>query len=223
MPPPNHRFYAWSRHKQNLFIGLSIGLFFLLIIASMSGLIFNRFWTLLLFPLIFIPAQFVDTPSGVRSGRFIYFSPLFIVEKQKDDFILHGGTLFDYLFVFNWQDLGEPARRKVVAEFLSGLNAFVHYLEDQKLHDVEISGTSYFFNGRNAERYGFETAPVAGAQQVIIGFNFLVLMATYSFTQGRLVFPPLNQLKAVKSDGKTLIQHKDQLAKIVGRLEKTIS
>jgi len=215
-----HRFYSWSRTKQNLFLFFCYSLFFLIILLSFSGLFFGHIWSLCLFPLIFIPAQLVDTPTGMRRGRLLYFSPLFLVEQDKDNnFILHGGSLFDFLFVFKWHDAGETARRRLVTDFLSGLLAFTHYLKANDLGDAVVKGSSYFFSYRNAKRYGFDVDSTAQSQQIILSMNYIVILATYSFTRGKLALPPISHMKTVQSTGATLIKHQERLSSSLTRIQ----
>ena len=216
-----HRFYQWSRREQNLFL-ICCGLLFLAIILfCIIALLFGWIWVLLFYPTIFILAQFIDTPVGQREGRLLYFSPLFLVEKGKDGtFTLHGGTLFDVLFVFNWQDRGEPARRKMITEFLGGLLAFTQFLKENNLDDVTIKGSSYFFSERNAQRYGFNIEPLNQGQKLILYINYVVILLTYSFTNGKLSRPPIGQTKSVQCTGKDLLAHQQKLSKTVARIQK---
>ena len=221
MQSPPHKFYEWSKLKQNAFLFLFGFFFFGLTILSFSGLIIGWYWTIFLYPLIFVIAQFIDTPLGYRSGRLIYFSPLFLVEKVKtDEYVLHGGTAFDYFFVFTWKDKGESARRQVMKSFLSGLLEFAEHLDRNQLSEVKVRGSSYFFNERNAQRYGFEVLNTEMSQKIILGLNFAVLLLMYSFTKGKLSFPPIREIKTVSSTGRNLIDTKDQISRVLSRMGK---
>jgi hypothetical protein len=215
-----HRFYEWSKRKQNGFLCLCGMLFFVVIVLSFAGLLLGWYWSVLLYPLIFILAQFADTPLGHRSGRLIYFSPLFLAEKEKSGgFILHGGTVFDYVFVFSWQQAGETARRQVVEQFIAGLLAFVRYLEANDLYETRIKGSSYFFNARNAHRYGFEIVKTEDMQRLIMAMNYAVLLVMYSFTQGKVALPPIREIKTVQSTGKKLIGKRKQIMRVLRKIE----
>ncbi len=215
-----HRFYEWSKRKQNTFLYLCGVIFLVLISLSFAGLLLGWYWSVFLYPLAFILAQFVDTPLGHRSGRLIYFSPLFLVEKDKSDgFILHGGTVFDYVFVFSWQKAGETARHQVVEQFIAGLLAFVQYLETNHLYETRIKGSSYFFNKRNVHQYGFEIVETKIIQRLIMAVNYAVLFLMYSFTQGKVAFPPVRQIKTVQSTGKKLTEKKELITSVLRKIE----
>jgi hypothetical protein len=218
-----HRFYTWSRTKQNLFLTF-VGLAWLLYVLLLyAGTLLGCWFCIIFYPTIFIFIQFIDTPFGQREGRFIYFSPLFLVEKKtKGEYIIHGGTAFDYLFVFRWQDRGEKARRQILRDFLRGMLAFTEYLEQEGLQDAKLKGSSYFFNERNAKRYGFDVVETDGIQQIILFMNYFVLLATYSFTQGRLAFPNLSAVKTVESSGEALILKKEGIVSLLTKLSKMI-
>jgi hypothetical protein len=214
-----HRFYQWSKRKQNVFIILCVLSFMGIIGFSLAGLLLGWFWSVLLFPLIFIPAQCVDTPLGFRSGRLIYFSPLFLVEKRDSgDYVLHGGTIFDYFFVFSWQDAGETARQQVLKDFMLGLLTFTEHLEQHDLEEATINGSSYFFNARNAKRYGFKIVETEQSQQITLGMNYVVLILMYSFTHGKIAFPPIGKITTVSSTGGQLIKNKQQITKVLSRI-----
>lgn len=215
-----HRFYEWSKRKQNTFLFLC-GMFFLIVIGlSFVGLLLGWYWSVFLYPLIFIVAQFVDTPLGHRSGRLIYFSPLFLVERERSGgFILHGGTLFDYFFVFSWKEAGEVARRQVVEQFIAGLLAFIEYLGTNQMYETRIKGSSYFFSERNAHRYGFEIVETESTQRLILVMNYVVLFVMYSFTRGKVAFPPIREIKTVQSTGKKLIGKREQISRVLRRIK----
>jgi hypothetical protein len=201
-----HRFYQWPRRRQNMFLAL-VALGYLFLPAFALLLLINGWWVgMLVFFILFIPAQFLDTPLGQRRGRFLYFAPLFLVEKRAaDHFVLHGGTSFDYFFCFTWRDAGAKARRQLLADFVSGLQEFATYLAENGLEEAKIEGSSYFFSARNARRFGFSSRAADNGQRLILYVNYLVLLATYSFAQGRCARPPIHQLKTVQADGRDLI------------------
>ena len=205
-----HRFYAWPLKKQKWFIAgvyITLATLFLSIIALV--VIKEVFWPLILFPFILVSlASFGDAPSGKISGSLIYYSPLFISTKpRKNKTIIHAGTPFDYFFVFRKKDRGIKAKKIVLIYFLDGLIKFIDNLSENSNESLTIEGTSYFFSEKTARKLGFEVAKAGFDQVFILTFNFLPLMFSYSFTQGKWSFPKLGNMKQVSiSSGDLILQ-----------------
>ena len=217
----SHRFYSWSQRKQKIFIYLlylTLGLLMLGVIVLIA--IFKVVWPLIILPFFIITvASFADAPSGKHSGSLIYYSPFFIVTKVKNGkSILHAGTPFDYFFVFRREDYGMKARKKVLTEFLRGLIRYMDHLPEE---EIVIEGTSYFFNERTAKKLGFDIKPAGIDQVIILGFNFLPLMLTYSFTKGKFGFPDLGKIKKVSISSKKLVLQRNKIELLLERMESS--
>lgn len=95
-----HKFYQKTEREQSSILWMTIGALIItcgiiLLISMVTGF----YLLLILLPvLMLIAAPFVDLPMGKKAGKFIYHSPLFIAEKERDNkIVVHGGTLFDYI------------------------------------------------------------------------------------------------------------------------------
>ena len=215
----SHRFYKRSRIKQKLFIFLIyISLAVFLIGAIILIAIFKIVWPLFILPFLMITvASFADAPSGKLSGSLIYYSPFFIATKpRKGKVILHAGTPFDYYFVFRRKDRGIKARKEVLTQFLRGM---IRFIDDLPKEEITVEGTSYFFNERTARRLGFDIKPAGMDQVIILGFNFLPLMLTYSFTKGKPGFPDLNHIKKGSISSKKLVLQRDKIERLLNGIQ----
>lgn len=136
-------------------------------------------------------APFVDTPQGQRTGKLIYYSPLFITEKEKKGkVIIHGGTLFDYYYVVPRNFSGNRRRRLILRQYAIGLLNLLEAFENRK-EEIELKGTSYIINKRTAKKLGFHTAPTDGLQQLILLYNYIPVTWSYSIAKGKLSFPSI--------------------------------
>ena len=150
-----HRFYLKSK-KEQVWIQIRIG-FIAFLILLLNFLICWK--TGFFIPLILgIPitlslvAPFFDVPALKKSGDIIYYSPLFLAEKQKKDKItVHGGTLFDYFFVIDRNLNGRKRMNFILQQYLEGLNRLIDRLEQENSENLTIHGTSYILNERTAQ------------------------------------------------------------------------
>jgi hypothetical protein len=143
-----HRFYNKSRKEQNRILGaIALG-FMLMITASIIISIYAEIYLIgiLTFAIgLSIIAPFFDMPSLKKSGKIIYYSPLFIAEKPKNDTLkVHGGTLFDYYFVIDKERNAKERTNFILQQYVEGLlRLMADYKTDEKLI---IRGTSYIIN-----------------------------------------------------------------------------
>ena len=215
-----HRFYRWPVRKQWAFFALVISLAIILFVGMiLLTVVLKSPFSFLLWPLFTLLPPFLDTPQGKKSGSLTYYAPLFIVAKSSKKYVIHGGTLFDYLFVFGWRGNGRSHRTIVLYNFVAGLINLIEELEQNPAKQVKIEGTSYFFNERNARRLGFTTGKPDAGQTIILAFNYLPLLVSYSLAQGKLSFPRLTHILKAETSSTELIQHKARLVKMRERLQ----
>ena len=114
-----HAFYSLTPNQQRLFQLKLAGLFIVFNLLVGFGLYWLGFWMLI--PLVVgfslsVFAPFVDVPGGVKAGSLIYYSPLLIGEKVKNQrLVLHGGSLFDYYFVLDRTANAQQRRKSIYA------------------------------------------------------------------------------------------------------------
>ena len=217
-----HDFYLKSEAEQKFFIWKVASL--LLFISAMILFICwitGWYFLLLLFAgILMIFAPFIDTPSGKKQGKLIYYSPLFIVEKQKEDkLVLHGGTLFDYYFVIDRDQNSAERTKFILRNYLQGIVNMIHEYEQSGKPNPKIKATSYIINERTAKKAGFKVVKTDGLQSIILFLNYIPLTLSYSISKGKLSFPNISKVKSYKCEMKDLIARKDFLQSLLKRFD----
>lgn len=207
-----HRFYTKSKREQNRIMALiGLGAFFVvllgLFVSWITGIYLLGLFT---FPLVLsLVAPFFDTPSLVKSGKLSYHSLLFLSEKPAKGVIkIHGGTLFDYVFVMDRKMKGKQRTVFILQQFLEGLLDLVEEQAKSQDGPVKIQGTSYIMNKRTAERIGFKIIKADVVQRLILIFNYFNLMIMSSMAKGRWVFPNLKDTMTFEADLNDLVARK---------------
>ena len=206
----NHKFYTKGKKEQNktLFL-ISIGSLTIIILSIIVSILTGLF----LIPVIAIPvtlsiiAPFLDMPSLKSSGRIIYFSPLFIAEQPREGTIhVHGGTLFDYVFVIDRALNGRQRTEFILQQYLSGLLNLMEKYKDEK--QLKIRGTSYIINERTAQKLGFKTVPTNLFQRFILGYNYFNILISNSIAKNKVSFPKLSNTKTFEAKIIYLLERK---------------
>lgn len=221
----NHRFYNKNKKEQNnilivLAICSLIIIFFSVIISIYSGIYLIGILTFAI--TLSIIAPFFDMPSLKKSGRMIYYSPLFIAEKPKNGLIkIHGGTLFDYHFVIDKKMNGKQRTDFIIQQYLDGLLHLIEKYEKNKR--MKIQGTSYIINKRTAEKIGFEIVETDVLQKIILIFNYFNILLSNSIAKNKLSFPKLNKTKTFDADVSQLLKRKEYIEKLNKSLKGSIA
>lgn len=217
-----HKFYQKSKKEQNqIFATIAIATILILIIAIFIALKLNlRLTGILIFAIVLsIIAPFFDMPSLKKSGKMIYYSPLFITEKPKNGTIkIHGGTLFDYYFVIDKTLNGKQRTDFIIQQYIQGLLCLMEKHGNES--DMKIRGTSYILNPRTAEKLGFTVTRTDILQRFILTYNYFNILISNSIAKNRLSFPKLNNTITFETDFKQLAQHKDYIYKLNNTLIK---
>lgn len=205
-------FYEWLLWVQwPIAIVLFVG-----VLLAMSGL-FNALNTLWGIPavMLFVPVFFFGTTPLMRLlGVYTYYSPLLLVfGASKNHYDLHNGTSFDYLIHMKWADRGVRANRKILAYYFEGLLNIIKELEAGALPmSLTISGTSYFFSDRTAERLGFRLEKPSLFYRLNLIFVFVELFWMYSYAHGQWRIPNVFAAKKAVISGADLVKQKDRIA-----------
>ncbi|MBD8487175.1 hypothetical protein IFO69_00305 [Echinicola sp. CAU 1574] len=210
----NHPFYQKPIKEQKRFIILAGMIIFSVFGLIISLAVLTKFYWLSLIAAfwLIISAPFVDTPTGKKSGKLHYYSPLFISEKLSNNkVIFHGGTLFDYYFVLDFSQSGRRRTHFIIHNYLEGILAFIEKHESDFADDTVLEGTSYILHAKTAQKLGFSPAQTDGIQTIILLLNYPTLTLSYSISKGRLSFPKLSRVKTYQS---TLGKLKSQKEKI---------
>jgi hypothetical protein len=213
-----HKFYLKTEKEQKQaqvkFAGIAIVFnLILLILLFMIGL---PLLSVLFFGItLSIIAPFFDTPSLAKKGQLIYYSPLFLTEKEKNGVItIHGGTLFDYYYVIDRTLNGTQRTNLIIKGYLDGLLNLIEEYEGTVPNAIKIKGTSYIINERTANKIGLKKVKTNLLQSFILGFNFVNLTCSYSLAKGKLSFPDLRNTHSFEGDLDTLIQQKAYLLRL---------
>lgn len=167
-----------------------------------------------------IIAPFFDTPSGIKRGKLIYYSSLFLAEPEKKGEIkIHGGTLFDYVFVLDKKMSGNTRTRFILQKYLEGLLNLMADYEEKANKEIMITGTSYILNKRTANKLGFRLVTTDPVQKLILIYNYFNLLISNSIAKGKLSFPNINRIITVEASLDELCQNKTYITLFYERLK----
>ena len=221
----NHRFYNKSKKEQNRILIMTaiiaIGIIFLSIVASIiSGIYLIGILAAAITLSIFAP--FFDMPSLKKSGRMVYYSPLFITEKPKNGLIkIHGGTLFDYYFVIDKKMNGKQRKVFIIQQYVSGLLSLLEEYKNDK--QTKIRGTSYIINKKTARKIGFRIVETDILQKITLTYNYVNILISNSIAKNKLSFPKVNKTRTFESNISQLLERKEYIEKLNKSLKSTIA
>lgn len=160
--------------------------------------------------------MFTTTPFLTLLGVYKYLSPMLLVYSPNHKlYDLHNGTSFDYLFLMRKVKAGSPARRLMLKYYLEGLLQIIQDLKSGKLPtELVISGSSYFFSERTAERLGFTIQKADSFVYFNSAFNLLDLTWMYSYAHGRFRFPKLSDIKKASISGEDLLKQEAYILRL---------
>lgn len=217
----DHPFYAMPplRQRRLQWVVVISLLITLLLFVSLAYL-FTAYWILLfLFLPIQLAAPFLDMPAGKKLGKLVYYAPLFVVEpRRKELVVLHGGTLFDYVFVLRGISSSQRRRQRVWHDYVRGLLLLAEACMEEDKGARILRGTSYFLTPRTARRFGFHQKSTQTIQQFLIWVNAAQLTLAYSVMRRRLAFPPLRRIRTFETTAAELWEHRDVLLALEERL-----
>ncbi|MGB2087162.1 MAG: hypothetical protein ACPHVL_00860 [Psychroflexus salarius] len=217
----NHKFYNKSKKDQNRFqfvLALSSLVVLTLLIPVVVYVEFYFIGALFFAILLSIIAPFFDMPSLKKSGKMQYYSSLFIAESPKNNIIkIHGGTLFDYYFVIDWNMTGKQRTNYVIRQYLIGLLSLIETHENNP--SMKIQGTSYVINKRTAQKIGFQVIETNVLQKVILSYNYFNILISNSLAKNRLAFPKINNTKSFEAEISQLLKRKDYINKLIESLK----
>ncbi|TDN88116.1 hypothetical protein DET49_10966 [Salegentibacter sp. 24] len=222
-PIEKHKFYIKSNKEQTLEILKFSGLALLIFLGFvLIGLFLEwYFLPLLALPLILsVLAPFIDTPQGKKQGKLIYYTPLFITEKIKNEkIIIHGGTLFDYYYVLdrNWKE--RQRIRFILRQYILGLLKLSESFHAKNAEYISLEGTSYILNERTAEKLGFHKKRTNFLQQFILTYNYLQILLANSIAKGKLSFPDLARVNTYTAPLSAIKQNKIFLKQLADKLK----
>ena len=168
---------------------------------------------------MFIYAPFIDVPSGIKSGDFIYYSPLLMGEKiKKNRLVLHSGSLFDYYFVLDRQSNSQERKKSVFSANIEGLLKLINQYENNQPTHIKIKATSYIINSRTAKKLGLQKTDSDMLQYFILYLNFFNLTCALSLLNNKLTWPKINQTSTYEGELDSLIAQKSKLIALQKKL-----
>lgn len=196
--------------KVQWFWSILFGLIFLeLCLLWMYLMTLHIAWIFFVFTLVSL--QHLLLTSWMRlTGVYDYLSPMLLVfNPNVEEYDLHNGTSFDYLWVMRGVRAGGELRNKLLAYYFQGLLQIINRIERGELpQTVLIKGSSYFFSERTAKRLGFDVLKTDGSVGLNIILNYLDLIWMYSLSRGKLSFPKLGAVKTAQITGEKLLLQK---------------
>jgi len=206
----NHPFYLKPKSEQ-IQIQISIGLVALILFLIFIGIGYiNKsfsFSIILIVITLSIIAPFFDVPSGIKNGNLIYYSSLFLSEKEKKGHVqIHGRTLFDYVFVLNKKLNAKQQTNFVLQKYLEGLLNLID--QHKNTPELVLKGTSFIINKRTANKLGFKIVRTNPLQYAILIFNYFNLLVSNSLVKNKITFPKISKTKTFKSKIGPLLKHK---------------
>lgn len=216
-----HRFYSKTKKEQSrILIWILLLALFVIILSCWLAWVsqFYFFGIIVILGVLTLVAPFIDVPSMKKSGKLRYHSLLMLSEKPKDGVIkIHGGTLFDYVFVIDKKMNGNQRRTFIVQQYVEGLLNLINNTDMGST--TKLQGTSYIINKRTAQRVGFEVMPTDYIQKFILTYNYLNVLVTYSIAKGKLSFPKINRTITFEANLKDIGQKKDFLVTLNKKLK----
>lgn len=178
----------------------------------------------LLFFLYLPIGQFSTTPIFKLSGIYRYYSPMLLgYMSNKNQIDLHNGSSFDYLFVMRKFKSGNEFRNRILLYHLEGLMNIIKELEKGSIPEsVHIVGTSYFFNTRTLNKFGFKLTQPSLFYRFNLLSNFIDLLWMYSVSQGKFSITKLWKANKASIDGGKLIESKEIIIDLYNKLKTKI-
>ncbi len=222
-----HRFYNQPKRKQRN-IQLSVAFGAMAVVALVLYLSWIMGWYLigiLTLPLVIsVIAPFFDTPAARKSGQLTYHSLLFLAEKSKNGLVkIHGGTLFDYVFVLERRMSGTQRTNLILQQYLQGLLHFLEDCENKGVDHLTLRGTSYVLNERTLEKLGFTVVRPDWVQYLILAYSYVNLALSNSIAKNKIALPNLSKIRTFEADIHQLSARKAFIENLNKRLKSKIA
>ena len=219
----NHKFYSKSKKEQNQIL-MKIGFGSLILNVIMAAIAIITGWYIIVMLSVIITisiiAPFFDIPALKNKGKLIYYSSLFIVEEEKNGvIIIHGGSLFDYVFVIDQGLSGTQRTNFILQKYLEGILNLIEDCEKKQNTSVKIKGTSYVLNERTAHKIGLNIIKTDLLQTLILIFNYPNILISNSIAKGKVSFPRIGNIKTFESELKELIGRKEFIRDLSNKLK----
>lgn len=222
MDDAEHPFYAKPRsRRRGIQIRIALAALAInVVLASLS--VATGLYPL---PILFIAvtlsiiAPFFDNPSLKARGELVYYSPLFVAEKQNKGVIkIHGGTLLDYVYVIDRTLSGKQRVNQILVGYIDGLLNLLAAHRDRDLSAITLRGTSYIVNERTARRVGLHKVTNPPLQVLILLYNYINLMVSLSIARAKLSFPTMGDISTFEGRLSDIAERETYLRQLRTRL-----
>lgn len=206
----NHNYYSKSNTEQTkiqLKIGITALLFNLtaLALSVFSGIYFFIFLSVVI--TLSIIAPFFDIPA--------------LKKKEKNKIIkIHGGSLFDYVFVIDRTLNGKQRTNFILQKYLEGILNLIEGYEKEGNTAVKIKGTTYILNERTANKIGLKVVKTDFIQKLILAYNYVNILISNSIAKRKVSFPKINNIRTFEGQLKELIERKEFIRELNNKLKK---
>jgi hypothetical protein len=222
----NHPYYLKPKKEQNK-IQIKIGFIALFLnIVVMVVSIFSGLYFLICISIVTtlsVIAPFFDIPALKKQGKLMYYSTLFVTEKEEKGSIkIHGGSLFDYVFVIDKTLNGQQRTNFILQQYLEGILNLIAVCEKENNTDVKIKGTTYILNERTGHKIGLNSIKTDFIQKLILRFNYVNILISNSIAKRKISFPKLNAIKTFESTIEELIKRRAFIEELNERLKNKI-
>ncbi|MFT6065909.1 MAG: hypothetical protein ACJAYY_000950 [Paraglaciecola sp.] len=222
----NHPYYLKPKKEQNK-IQIKIGFIALFLnIVVMVVSIFSGLYFLICISIVTtlsVIAPFFDIPALKKQGKLMYYSTLFVTEKEEKGSIkIHGGSLFDYVFVIDKTLSGQQRTNFILQQYLEGILNLIAVCEKENNTDVKIKGTTYILNERTGHKIGLNSIKTDFIQKLILRFNYVNILISNSIAKRKISFPKLNAIKTFESTIEELIKRRAFIEELNERLKNKI-
>jgi hypothetical protein len=222
----NHPYYLKPKKEQNK-IQIKIGFIALFLnIVVMVVSIFSGLYFLICISIVTtlsVIAPFFDIPALKKQGKLMYYSTLFVTEKEEKGSIkIHGGSLFDYVFVIDKTLSGQQRTNFILQQYLEGILNLIAVCEKENNTDVKIKGTTYILNERTGHKIGLNSIKTDFIQKLILRFNYVNILISNSIAKRKISFPKLNAIKTFESTIQELIKRRTFIEELNERLKNKI-
>lgn len=148
----------------------------------------------------------------------LYF---FLPKKKNGVLIIHGGTLFDYVFVINRKMSVKQRTHFILRQYLTGLLNLIDECTENEDPQLIIRGTSYIMNRKTISKMGFKIIETDFIERMIILFNYINILLSYSIAKGKLSFPKIiSQTITFEATLEELINKKSYILELNKKLQK---
>jgi hypothetical protein len=171
-----------------------------------------------------IIAFFFDNPALKKQGKLIYYSTLFVGEKEEKGIIkIHGGSLFDYVFVIDKTLSGKQRINFILQKYLEGILSLIDSCEKDNTTAVRIKETTRILNEKTAHKIGLNMIKTDIIQKLILTFNYVNILISNSIAKRKLSFPKLTTIKTFESTVEELIKRRKFIEGLKDKLKNTIA